>query len=109
MAAAVFRDGSADFQNDHENPDEQQDPGRANDDPHDLSGGIHAHQEHEYGQYDQESKGIDHVVQKSDTREDRLDELDDPYTCLMGEEINEGEDVVQDLVQWFEISGFENK
>jgi hypothetical protein len=110
-AAATFfmTDGLAELENDHEDADEQQDPGCANHDPHDLSGDIHADQQHEYGEYDQEPQRIDQVVQKSGARDDRLNELDDPQARLMGKEINEGENVVQDLVQGFEIGCFENK
>ena len=49
------------------------------------------------------------LSRKTNAGKYRLHELDDPHAGLMGEKINEGEDVVQDLIQGLEISGFENK
>jgi hypothetical protein len=105
----VFLDDLSDLEDDHQHPDEQQDPGCANHDPDYLSGDFHADQEHEYGQYDQESQWVDKVVQKISARDDRLNEPDDPQAHLMGNKINEREDVVQDRIQGFEIGCFENK
>jgi hypothetical protein len=104
-----FFAGLSDLHDDHQDADDQQYPGRDHHDPDDFSGDIQANQEHEYGQDDQKAEGIHHVVQENDTRKHRLHELDDPYTRLVGKKINERENVVQNLVQRFEIRRFHHK
>jgi hypothetical protein len=104
---SVFCDRLSELKNDHKNSNEQQNPAQPNNNPGQSFGDTNKN--HEEGQNDQESKGIDNTVRKNQARKDLLEDLVDPYTDLMGKKINEGEDVVKDLIQRLQIRRFLRK
>ena len=97
-------DGLSKIENDHEDPDEQQNPAQPNDNPGDSLGGPG--KDHEERQQDHESQGINESIGKCDPGKYLLKHLDDPQTDLMGKKIKEREDVVKDSVQMFHIRRF---
>jgi hypothetical protein len=96
--------GLSEIENDHEDPDEQQNPAQPDDNPGDLLGGPGKN--HEDRQQDHEPQGIDECIGECDPGEYLLKRFDDPQADLMGKKIKERKDVVDDSVQMLQIRRF---